>query len=219
MDKRGFTRGKLLMGLGSLLILAACMLYGYNLWDDNRASQISLHDAQAVINTIEAPEPEIAEIEVMETIEYTPDDQLAAGEYPATTQTRKVKAAQLDGAYYMGLLSLPKLDRVLPVQAEWSMAKLKRSPCRYYGEVGDNLVVAAHNYKGHFGGIEGLKTGDEVVFTAIDGKKTYYEVAEIYTVTPDAVDEMVGSGYDLTLFTCTYGARERVTVRCIEISE
>ena len=207
------------MGLGLLLIIGAGVLFGYNMWDDKRATEESLKDAQLVIEQIEAPEPEIIEMDFQEVIEYVPDDQLASGEYPATTQVRTLKVTELDGAYYMGLLSIPKLERVLPVQSEWSMTKLKRSPCRYYGTLGDNLVIAAHNYNGHFGGVTKLRQGDSVVFTAMDGDKIYYEVAEIYTVPPDAIEEMVGSDYDLTLFTCTYGAQERVTIRCVEVPD
>lgn len=206
------------MGLGLLLIIGAAALHVYNLWDDNRATQESLHDAQAVIEQIEAAEPEIIEMDFQEVIEYIPDDQLASGEYPATTQTRTLKVTELDGAYYMGLLSIPELDRVLPVQSEWSMSRLRRSPCRYFGTLGENLVIAAHNYKGHFGGVTNLGQGDSIIFTAMDGSKTYYEVAEIYTVPADAIEEMVGSDYDLTLFTCTYGAKERVTIRCVEVA-
>ena len=35
------------------------------------------------------------------------------------------EAVELDGRYYMGMLSIPKLERVLPVQMDWSMEKLK----------------------------------------------------------------------------------------------
>jgi sortase A len=45
-----------------------------------------------------------------------------------------------------------------------------------------------------------------------------YSVAEIDTLMPTAVEEMTDGDYDLTLFTCTYGGKSRVTVRCIEVS-
>ena len=57
------------MGLGLLLIIGAGALFGYNMWDDNRATQESLHDAQAIIEQIEAPEPEIVEMDFQEVID------------------------------------------------------------------------------------------------------------------------------------------------------
>ena len=42
-----------------------------------------------------------------------------------------------------------------------------------------------------------------------------YTVAEVTTLEPTAVEQMTDSGYNLTLFTCTYGGKSRVTVRCV----
>lgn len=39
----------------------------------------------------------------------------------------------LDGAEWLGWLSIPSLELELPVQAEWSYPALKTSPCRYAG--------------------------------------------------------------------------------------
>ena len=56
--------------------------------------------------------------------------------------------------------------------------------------------------------------GDPVYFTDMDGVTTAYEVAEVDTLSATAVEEMTGSGFDLTLFTCNYSGQARVTVRC-----
>ena len=115
----------------------------------------------------------------------------------------------------MGFLSLPTLELELPVMADWSEAKLKLSPCRYYGSVnGNDLVICAHNYARHFGRLTELKSGDNVLFTDLDGTVTRYAVAEIQVLGPDQVEDMTSGDYPLTLFTCTYGGKSRVTVRC-----
>lgn len=99
--------------------------------------------------------------------------------------------------------------------SQWSYPKLKKSPCRYRGSVyKDDLVIAAHNYRTHFGRIKDLSEGDEVIFTDIDGNIFYYEVALLEILAPNAVVEMESSEWDLTLFTCTLGGASRVTVRC-----
>ena len=103
----------------------------------------------------------------------------------------------------------------LPVMAEWDDTRLKLAPCRYSGSTKtDDLVIAAHNYARHFGGLQTLQPGDAVWFTDMDGVVTAYEVAAVEVLQPTAVEEMTAGEYDLTLFTCTYGGRSRVTVRC-----
>ena len=52
------------------------------------------------------------------------------------------------------------------------------------------------------------------MFTDLEGNQIFYEVREIYTVAATDIDGMVNSGYDLSLFTCNYGGKARVTVRC-----
>ena len=70
------------------------------------------------------------------------------------------------------------------------------------------------SWPSHFGQIKTLKPGDAVVFTDVDGNVYSYEVAELETLQPAAVDEMKSGEWDLTLFTCTIGGQTRVTVRC-----
>jgi sortase A len=52
------------------------------------------------------------------------------------------------------------------------------------------------------------------VFTDLEGNQLFYEVREIYTVAATDIEGMINSGYDLSLFTCNYGGKARVTVRC-----
>ena len=75
----------------------------------------------------------------------------------------------------------------------------------------------AHNYDRHFGPVSELKIGDPVSFTDINGITYQYEVMAIEVLSPYAVEEMTSGEYDLTLFTCTYGGKSRVTVRCDRI--
>ena len=57
--------------------------------------------------------------------------------------------------------------------------------------------------------------GDEITFTDVDGNMFGYEVIELETLSPFAIEEMTGGNWDLTLFTCTVGGQYRVTVRCV----
>lgn len=129
--------------------------------------------------------------------------------------SKKMREVVIGEDRYIGYLSVPVLGLDLPVMAEWSYPLLKKTPCRYAGATKtDNLVVMAHNYAQHFGTIDTLSAGDEVVFTDMEGVATRYEVAALDVLSPSAVEEMTAGDYDLTLFTCTYGGQSRVTVRC-----
>ena len=200
--KKRFTRGKALMLSGIVLLLGAGGLYGYNQWMDYQAGQES---EEAVITLVEEIQNnDVVIVEVPEA-EEGPSAEL-------------MKVAELDGAYYMGVLTIPALEKILPVQSDWSMEKLKRTPCRYSGNIEEGeLVIAGHNYKKHFTGLSRLAQGDSVVFTDLEGNQIFYEVREIYTVAATDIEGMVNSGYDLSLFTCNYGGKARVTVRCSRV--
>jgi len=192
------------MLLGLVLLIGAAGLYGYNQWVDYQAGQES---ETAVVTLVE--EIQNSQVEIIEM----PAEPEAEEEAKASAEQMKV--AELDGAYYMGVLSIPKLERILPIQSDWSMPQFKRSPCRYSGSLAEGeLVIAGHNYKKHFSGLATLEQGDSIVFTDLEGTQWFYEVREVYTVAATDIKGMVDSGYDLSLFTCNYSGKVRVTVRC-----
>ena len=56
--------------------------------------------------------------------------------------------------------------------------------------------------------------------TVSSAGQTYrYTVDRVETLPETAVEEMRAGEWDLTLFTCTYDGRARVTVRCIRTEE
>lgn len=123
---------------------------------------------------------------------------------------------EIGGYQYIGYLSIPEIDRELPMMAGLTDEKLKVSPCRYYGSIqSEDMVLAAHNYPGFFGHLKELPIGAELSFTGADGQTTNYVVAEIYILPPSAVEEMTSGEYPLTLFTCTEDDKNRLTVRCM----
>lgn len=121
----------------------------------------------------------------------------------------------VDGRSFVGTVGIPSLNLLLPIQSEWSNDNAKVSVCRYVGSVYENnLIIAGHNYVEHFGNLKELSTGDEVVVTDMNGRSFYFQVANIETLGAYDVDEMEAGEWDLTLFTCTIGGQNRVTVRC-----
>jgi sortase A len=132
-----------------------------------------------------------------------------------TDEEKKMTEVEIDGYAYIGYLSIPNLGLELPVMSSWSYSQLRRAPCRYSGSVrGEDLVLMAHNYKNHFGRISRLNLNDSVSFTDMDGITTHYKVAALDILESTAVETMTAGEFDLTLFTCTYGGKSRVTVYC-----
>lgn len=121
----------------------------------------------------------------------------------------------VDGKEYIGAVRLVPFDLTLPVMANWSYPDLKIAPCRYCGSVtGDDLVIMAHNYEAHFGLLGKLNPGDLIEFTDAAGVVHRYSVEAVEVLQPSDICEMTAGVYALTLFTCTYGGENRVTVRC-----
>ncbi len=198
MEKAGKKRtkariGVILMTFGLLLIAAAGGLFAYNARNDRIAGE----KADMIIKAV-ADSNNDSLVEVEENGERT---------------------AEIDGEKYIGVISIPSLGISLPVQSEWSLEKLKTSPCRYSGDLTDgSLIICAHNYQSHFGNLKYASVGDKVIFTDVMGLNYYFEV--ISTSRIDGYDSermKQDDGWDMTLFTCTYSGRQRQTLRLIRV--
>ena len=127
--------------------------------------------------------------------------------------------ADVDRNPCIGVLSIPVLELELPVLTEWSYDKLRVAPCHYYGSYYDSdFVIAAHNYRSHFGRLSELQPKDLILFTDVSGVVRCYEVVLLETLPATATEEMITSGFDLSLYTCTQGGGSRVTVRCNRVN-
>lgn len=204
--------GILFMVLGAVLVAASLFLLLYNRNEDDQAGAAMeniLPEMQEVIR-IANPTP---------AYPTSPDTGMAMPPYPDPPGT-EMTVVEIEGYGYIGYLTIPSLSLELPVMSEWDYERLKIAPCRYYGSTkSDDLVIVAHNYKKHLGYMYKLRPGEAVIFTDMDGVVSAYAVAEVDTLEPTAVEEMVSGGWDLTLFTCTYGGQSRVTVRCMAMTD
>ena len=193
--------GVICVFLGVVCLLSAVGFVVYNRWEDESAEEISQELLRDVQSMIEEKQPE----------QPLPDD-------PEKTPTEMatVKVGSYD---CIGILSIPVLDLELPVLTDWSYAKLKKAPCHYYGTYYEkDFVIAAHNYKSHFGRLSQLQAGDMVIFTDVNGADHCYEVVLLETLPKEATQVMIASAAAPSLYTCTPGGASRVTVRCNGIS-
>lgn len=183
--------------IGIVCILSSAGFVVYNRWENKNAEKTArefLGDVQSIM------------------VEKQPDPPLL--DYTEKIPT-EMATVEVDGSACIGILSVPVLNLELPVLTDWSYAKLKKAPCHYYGTYYEkDFVIAAHNYESHFGRISELQSGDIIIFTDVNGVVYYYEVVLLETLPMEATMEMITSGFDLSLYTCTPGGANRVTVRC-----
>lgn len=195
------------MFIGLLLIAAALFLTGYNLWDEHRAEMAS----QKVLEQIP--------VQKSAAVSGEGPGGLGETEIPdyVLNPEMEMPIVEIDGNAYIGILEIPALGLSLPVMSGWSDFQLKIAPCRYSGSAYlDNMVIAGHNYRTHFGPLSRLEAGDGITFTDVDGNLFHYEVGTIEVLKPTAIEEMTGSGWDLTLFTCTLDRQSRMALRCMK---
>lgn len=187
--------GMIPMLLGIILVIGALLLTGYNLWSEYRGGKLS----QEILEKF-GPEHILFENEIPD---YILDPNMDMPEI------------EIDGKRYIGKISVPDLDLTLPVMSEWSYPNLKIAPCRYKGNAyKNNLIIAAHNYRTHFGRIRNLPIDSSIIFTDVDGNKFYYYIDSIENVKGEDIESMEVGNWDLSLFTCNYRGDVRVTIRC-----
>ena len=195
------TLSGILIGLGILMILGAAGLLLYNRQESERMASFSAR----VLPEISAYLEEARETATTPPLEPDP-----------LAPPREMTVAEIDGNFYVGVLSIPAIDYETPVLSETSLALLKLGACRFYGSTYENdLVLCAHNYERLFSRLTELRQGDLVWFTDMDGLTWSYEVADLETLADYMAEEMINSDYDLTFFTCTYGGQARLTLRCV----
>lgn len=191
-------RGTIITLIGVLLMLAAVLLTVFNLWDEHRAEKSVEIVLDGILDEMERGTPEKPVLDF---------DWCEEAEMPTVV---------LDDGCYLGILEIPELSLTLPIRDTWSRSNIRKTPCRYSGGLySHDMVIAGHNYDSHFGRLNALQEGDEVIFTDMDKNRLLYRVTKISVLKPSAIDEMTAVGeWDLTLFTRAERGRGLITMRC-----
>lgn len=214
--------GIVLIVLGSLMVACGLGLVVYNDQEQRHAGEVVNAVMPQMVEAIKdrqqaqkESKPTEQPVETSPPEESLPPEEPTAPEVVPPPTVPEMPVVEIDGHGYIGFVGIPTLQKELPVMADWSYPKLKSAPCRYTGSMyTDDLVIMAHNYSHHFGSLQNLRAGDIITFTDMDGYTVYYAVVALDVLEPTAVEEMTAGEFDLTLFTCTYGGKSRVTVRC-----
>lgn len=188
-------KGKLFIIVGVFLILISLTMTFYNKYEDLNAGK----QARAALDVFK--NEVVVQNHIVEPL--------------TTEEVKEMKTVNINGDDFIGTITIPSINLELPVMSEYSYSRLKKAPCRYYGNLFTNdLIICAHAYETFFANLIKLKQNDLIFFTDVDGNNYAYEVLEIEILKPTDVDKMVNNEFDLTLYTCTSDNMNRVTVRC-----
>ena len=192
-------KGKLFIIVGVFLILISLTMTFYNKYEDLNAGKQARTALDVFKNEV------VVQNHIVESL--TPEE------------VKEMKTVNINGDDYIGTITIPSINLELPVMSEYSYSRLKKAPCRYYGNLFTNdLIICAHAYETFFANLIKLKQNDLIFFTDVDGNNYAYEVLEIEILKPTDVDKMVNNEFDLTLYTCTYDNTGRITVRCNRVN-
>ena len=188
--------GNILLITGLVLLLGAGGLFLYNMLESNE----HLEEAGKLTDKVKAEMSAIASENADETEAVLPSE---------------LEPVVVEDGPYDGILAIPAIELEMAVYDTWNEDYLKKSVCRYYGSpYTSDMVIAGHNYRSGFGRLKRLAVGDEVFFTDMNGVVTRYVVAQTEVLDGTDISGMLSGGWDLSLYTCTYGGNARFTVRC-----
>lgn len=182
------TRGSILIAVGLTFIIAAGVLYVFNLKQDRLAGE----SAQVLYDGFQH------EVDYVYA-QYTEEEQyINLGEYSL-----------------LGALEIREMGMRLPVLESWNYAMLRVAPCRYMGSIATgDLIIMGHNYQSHFACLESVSEGAEVIFTDAVGEEYEFIIKKIEHLHKTELERLYTTGYPLTLFTCNDSGQERIVVRC-----
>ena len=212
--------GTILVILGCCCLIAAAAFYLRGRAEENSAASEAEKLTKTMAALIEkssgaAESDPVAAAEIESGA--AEDAALGLPETDAGARSGGVGAVNVGGYDVVGILSAPDIDLELAVISPWSYKNLRAGPCLYSGSPSGRMILLAHNYSRHFGHLRELQPGASVTFTAADGTVYSYTVTGTEIWATDQLAQVVsGSGWDLTLFTCTIGGANRVVVRCVK---
>ena len=201
------TKHKKVFGIISLVLFLLCFIVfifkDTEEMESNKQIETSLEEVKSVINSNQENNSKNNQ-----DISYQFDI------YSEINDKVEMDSIEIKGQEYVGILVIPSLNLELPIMKDWDYDKLKISPCRYKGSIYTNdFIIAGHNYKKHFTPIKKMNIGEKAYFLDIYENRYEYELLEIEVLGKEDVEYLENTTYDLTLFTCTNGGKDRSVLR------
>lgn len=194
--------------LGIIFLSVGCISLGYAYYMQLANEKEEEEAARYSLDVVEELAVYLEDIDWEDSVSY---DSLLEEDF-------QLLEVQIKGVDYIGTLEIPNLNIRLPIGSLLSDAGLKKTPCRFQGNMSSrNLIVGAHNYQTHFGQLDTLQEGDLVYITDVKGKIYQYQLEYIEIIQEDNVVELIQGNPNLTLFTCNYDNSQRIVARFKEI--
>lgn len=174
---------------------------------------------------------EVKEIEESEnTVSYNNTRSFIYGNKGKVTDTEKKKIEyenmpeNIKGEKVIGKLEIPSINLETYILSETNDKTLNISVTKLAGpninEIG-NFCITGHNYINSkmFFKLGKVKIDDEIILTNTFDESINYKVYELKEVYPEEVEVLnqdTKEEREVTLITCTFGARKRLIVKAIE---
>lgn len=199
------------MLVGALMILFSAYAYAKNKLADVRNRE----HADKITAQIRDDIKKVSDDDKNVTDDKKADDLSADSAYEKPQE--EASAIEIDGAYYSGIIEIPKISVTLPVANFFSYPQMDYSLCLYMGSFEDcDAVVCGHNTDRFLWDLKSVYDGDEIIFTDVSGQMQKYTVVSAEYIGGTEVDKLTQfpEQWDLTLFTCDYSGYQRYVVRC-----
>jgi sortase A len=132
--EKNMNKGKILICIGILLILSSIGITIYNKYEDLNAGK----QAQEALTLLKE--------------ETKKQDNIVNN--LSLNESKEMKTININGDEFIGTITIPTINLELPVMSEYSYDRLKKAPCRYYGNLFTNdLIICAHAYETFFANI------------------------------------------------------------------
>lgn len=196
---------KFLLGSGILLLSISLTMGGSAIYKDKQAKIQCTQMVSMLKSRMTAPEGGAS----------------SADSLMAEASSKEETRHALEGEEFAGILTIPELEKELPIASNFRYDILKVYPCLYGQEYlePNQMLIAAHSYKSHFGDIDKLTPGSQISFIDLSGEASSYTVTAVEILDGSDVEKMFSGDWDLTLFTCDLSSNKRITVRCSLIND
>ena len=154
--------------------------------------------------------------------------QIKSGESIQTDTIDVIKEidAEIEGYKVIGIINSPKIDIEYPILKKTETKSLNLSITKFWGQKINqkgNVVLAGHNNINNrfFGKINRLEIGDIIELTDNQMVTIQYKVFTKYKVDPNDISIINADDEntrEVTLVTCTNGAKERLIVKAREVN-
>lgn len=187
---------------GIVLIALSVAVIAYNCYFNVRA-------AQSIQSVMPAAE------QILAGYNEASQTYMQAGENFGSSELCEPPCVEINGNAYIGVLEIPCLGLVLPILSEYGTKNLDIAPR------GSNdptkLIIEGKNYASHFGKLNLLSAGDDIMFTDFLGRVYKYRVSKSDTVPKCEKIKNLSEGYNLTLVCHADFGLKRFVVYCDRI--